>query len=69
MDDDPNRTVTSQDEVYADLDSRVSPLDPNMSSVASYSPIYNDSSAEYNPVIIHQLVTQDGTVQGDQYIR
>lgn len=68
VDDDPNRTVTSQDEVYAELDSRVSPLDPNMSSVASYSPIYNDSSAEYNPVIIHQLVTQDGTVQGDQYI-
>ncbi|CAG9856821.1 unnamed protein product [Phyllotreta striolata] len=58
----------SQDEVYAEFNSRVSPLDPNMSSVARYSPIYNDTSAEYNPVVIHQLVSEDGTVQNDQYI-
>lgn len=34
----------------------VSPLDPNMSSVASYSPIYSESSSTFNnPVVVHQL--------------
>ncbi|XP_057653283.1 PR domain zinc finger protein 10-like [Diorhabda carinulata] len=65
---DPNTPVTSQNEVYSEFDSHVSPLDPNMGSVANYSPVYNDSPAEYNPVVIHQLVTQDGAVQNEQFI-
>ncbi|KAG5897474.1 hypothetical protein JTB14_031100 [Gonioctena quinquepunctata] len=65
--DDANPSIT-QSEVYSDFDPHVSPLDPNMSSVARYSPVYNEPSTEYNPVVIHQLVTQDGTVQSEQYI-
>ncbi|XP_072378208.1 PR domain zinc finger protein 10-like [Diabrotica undecimpunctata] len=66
--DDPNGVITSQAEVFSDFDSHVSPLDPNMSSVADYSSVFNESSADYNPVVIHQLITQDGTVQNEQYI-
>ncbi|CAH1998931.1 unnamed protein product [Acanthoscelides obtectus] len=63
----PNSAPTQQ-EVYSDFDPHVSPLDPNMSSVARYSPVYNEAVSEYNPVVIHQLVSQDGTVQNEQYI-
>lgn len=60
---DPN---LSQDQAtsFADFEDHVSPLDPNMSSVARYSPVYTADAATYgNPVVVTQLVT-DGT--GDQ---
>lgn len=46
----------------------MSPLDPNMSSVARYSPVYTESSAEFNPVVIHQLVAPEDNVQNQQYV-
>nr|CAI5866381.1 unnamed protein product [Callosobruchus analis] len=65
---DASNNVPSQPGVYSDFDSHVSPLDPNMSSVARYSPVYNEAVSDFNPVVIHQLVTQDGTVENEQYI-
>ncbi|KAJ8941230.1 hypothetical protein NQ318_015662 [Aromia moschata] len=59
--------TTSQPETFTDFDPHVSPLDPNMSSVARYSPVYSEPS-EFNPVVIHQLVTQDSNVQNDQFV-
>lgn len=50
--------MTSPETVYSNFEQHVSPLDPNMSSVARYSPVYSDSSASYNnSVIVHQLVS------------
>ncbi|CAG9819415.1 unnamed protein product [Phaedon cochleariae] len=66
--DDASSNITTQSEVYSDFDQHVSPLDPNMSSVARYSPVYNEPSNEYNPVVIHQLISQDGTVQHEQFV-
>lgn len=54
-------------ETYTDFDQHVSPLDPNMSSVARYSPVYNEQSTEFNPVVIHQLVTQDTNTHSEQF--
>lgn len=65
---DASTNLTSQTEAYSDFKHHVSPLDPNMSSVARYSPVYNDSSTEFNPVVIHQLVTPEDNVQNQQYI-
>lgn len=39
-----------------DFESHVSPLDPNMSSVARYSPIYTNSNSFTNPVVVTRLV-------------
>nr|CAH7755872.1 unnamed protein product [Callosobruchus chinensis] len=64
---DPNN-VPTQPGGFSDFDPHVSHMDPNMSSVARYSPVYNEAVSEFNPVVIHQLVTQDGTVQNEQYI-
>lgn len=57
----------TQTDTYTDFDQHVSPLDPNMSSVARYSPVYNEQSTEYNPVVIHQLVTQDTNAHSEQF--
>lgn len=46
----------------------MSPLDPNMSSVARYSPVYTEPSAEFNPVVIHQLVAPDDSIQNQHYV-
>lgn len=61
-------SLTTQTETYSDFDHHVSPLDPNMSSVARYSPVYTESSAEFNPVVIHQLVAPEDNVQNHQYV-
>lgn len=45
---------------FNNYEQHVSPLDPNMSSVARYSPVYTDppTNPSYNnSVIVHQLVT------------
>lgn len=47
-----------------------------MSSVARYSPVYNDPPAttgasvtEFNPVVIHQLVSsEESSVQNEQFV-
>lgn len=39
-----------------------------MSSVARYSPVYTESSTEFNPVVIHQLVAPEDSVQNQQYV-
>lgn len=62
-----NNVGVTQPESYTDFDQHVSPLDPNMSSVARYSPVYNEQSTEFNPVVIHQLVTQDTNAHGEQF--
>lgn len=49
----------TQQETFTDFDQHVSPLDPNMSSVARYSPVYAETQSEYNPVVIHQLVQSE----------
>lgn len=43
---------------FNSYESHVSPLDPNMSSVARYSPVYTETTSNSfnNPVIVHQLV-------------
>ncbi|EFA10480.2 PR domain zinc finger protein 10 isoform X1 [Tribolium castaneum] len=51
-------------ENFADFEQHVSPLDPNMSSVARYSPVYSEPTTEYNPVVIHHLV-QPNSSQSD----
>lgn len=53
-----SETSLSPESVYNELEQHVSPLDPNMSSVAQYSPIYtSDSSVSYNsPIVVTQLV-------------
>lgn len=51
---------------YNTYDSHVSPLDPNMSSVARYSPVYTEptpSPSFNNPVIVHQLVPPSETTE------
>ena len=60
----PAVSLAQPQDNYTDFEQHVSPLDPNMSSVARYSPVYSEPSAEYNPVVIHQLVQQDN-VQND----
>ncbi|RZC31881.1 PR domain zinc finger protein 10-like, partial [Asbolus verrucosus] len=55
----PTVNLTQPQDGYNDFEQHVSPLDPNMSSVARYSPVYSEPSTEYNPVVIHQLVQQD----------
>lgn len=45
---------------FNNYEQHVSPLDPNMSSVARYSPVYSDPPTNpsfNNPVIVHQLVS------------
>lgn len=51
---------------YNHFEQHVSPLDPNMSSVARYSPVYNqnEQSNEFNPVI--QLVSHPEPPQSTQ---
>ncbi|KAJ8928027.1 hypothetical protein NQ314_019438, partial [Rhamnusium bicolor] len=68
MDDSTGNIATTQPETYTDFDPHVSPLDPNMSSVARYSPVYNEPTTEFNPVVIHQLVTQNSNVQSEQFV-
>lgn len=47
-----------QESTFAtDFEPHVSPLDPNMSSVARYSPIYTDSHSFANPVVVTRLVS------------
>lgn len=65
---DTSSNLTTQTEPYSDFEHHVSPLDPNMSSVARYSPVYTESSAEFNPVVIHQLVAPEDNVQNQQYV-
>lgn len=65
---DTTANLTTQTEPYSDFEHHVSPLDPNMSSVARYSPVYTESSAEFNPVVIHQLVAPEDNVQNQQYV-
>ncbi|KAF7279150.1 hypothetical protein GWI33_007562 [Rhynchophorus ferrugineus] len=67
----PTNDTSSQvnQESYADFTPQVSPLDPNMSSVAQYSPVpaqYNENNDnEIGPIVIQQYVTQEGdTNQG-----
>lgn len=67
------RALEPHTENYNDFEQHVSPLDPNMSSVARYSPVYNDSPAgtvaEFNPVVIHQLIaSEESSVQNDQFV-
>lgn len=59
--------IPTQQENFPEFDPHVSTLDPNMSSVARYSPIYSEPSTEFNPVVIHQLATADNNVQNDQF--
>lgn len=60
--------MTTPTETYSNFEHHVSPLDPNMSSVARYSPVYTESSTEFNPVVIHQLVAPEDNVQSQQYV-
>lgn len=54
-------------ETYNDFESHVSPLDPNMSSVARYSPIYNaDSNSFNNPIVVTRLVSNSNN--GTNYV-
>jgi hypothetical protein len=55
----PSVSLAQPPDNFSDFEQHVSPLDPNMSSVARYSPVYSEPSTEYNPVVIHQLVQQD----------
>lgn len=50
---------------FSSYEQHVSPLDPNMSSVARYSPVYSDATTPNytNPVIVHHLTT---TPENDQ---
>ncbi|CAH0554572.1 unnamed protein product [Brassicogethes aeneus] len=48
--------LATQQEVFSDFDTHVSPLDPNMSSVARYSPVYNEPTNDFSPIV---FVTQD----------
>lgn len=52
---------------FADFEDHVSPLDPNMSSVARYSPVYTaaDSASYGNSVVVTQLVSDPTTEQTD----
>lgn len=63
----PTNDTSSQvtQESYADfITPQVSPLDPNMSSVAQYSPVptqYNENNDnQIGPIVIQQYVTQEG---------
>lgn len=47
--------LPSQD-TFNDFEQHVSPLDPNMSSVAGYSPVYNGPTTEFNSIVVHQLI-------------
>ncbi|KAJ8920156.1 hypothetical protein NQ315_011817 [Exocentrus adspersus] len=62
-----DNVVVTQQEPFNDFDQHVSPLDPNMSSVARYSPVYNEQPAEFNPVVIHQLVAHNSGGPNDQF--
>lgn len=54
----PGSNLASPETTYTNFQQHVSPLDPNMSSVARYSPVYSESSGSYNnSVIVHQLVS------------
>jgi hypothetical protein len=55
----PSVSLAQPPDNFSDFEQHVSPLDPNMSSVARYSPVYSEPSTEYSPVVIHQLVQQD----------
>lgn len=57
-----DRSLSPQN-VYNELEQHVSPLDPNMSSAAQYSPVYaSDSTASYsNPIVVAQLVTNNNS--------
>ncbi|KAL3268921.1 hypothetical protein HHI36_008008 [Cryptolaemus montrouzieri] len=57
-------TSLSPVEHFSNFQHHVSTLDPNMSSVARYSPVYNDPSNNFNPVVIHHLVSPE-TNEGD----
>lgn len=53
-------------QTFNNYESHVSPLDPNMSSVARYSPVYSDTTTNpsfNNPVVVHQLVTTENCPQ------
>lgn len=60
----------SQDQTtnYPDFEDHVSPLDPNMSSVARYSPVYTENTSYNNPVIITQLISNGTTNQNENFI-
>lgn len=52
-----NTLSSEQAAQFTDFEEHVSPLDPNMSSVARYSPVYSTDSGSYgNPVVVTQLV-------------
>lgn len=56
--------LASPETVYTNFQQHVSPLDPNMSSVARYSPVYSDAPVSYNnSVIVHQLVSAADSLQ------
>lgn len=56
----PAVNLPQPQESFADFEQHVSPLDPNMGSVARYSPVYSEPTSEYNPVVIHHLVQSNG---------
>lgn len=61
---------TTPQTAFNTYESHVSPLDPNMSSVARYSPVYSETtpSSFSNPVIVHQLVsTPENTQQPNTF--
>ncbi|KAK9877045.1 hypothetical protein WA026_016074 [Henosepilachna vigintioctopunctata] len=53
---------------YSTFQQHVSTLDPNMSSVARYSPVYNDPSNSYNTVVIHPLVSSDAAEEDAEFV-
>lgn len=53
-------------ETYNDFETHVSPLDPNMSSVARYSPVYTESNSFTNPVVVTRLVSNSNN--GTSYV-
>lgn len=66
--DETSSTQPLPHETYTDIVTpHVSPLDPNMSSVARYSPVsvqYQEScNGDLAPIIIHQYVTQENPEQ------
>ena len=52
-------STLSQHQIYNEFEQHISPLDPNMSSVARYSPIYSseNSNTPYgNPIVVTHLI-------------
>lgn len=63
---DSNPNISSC-ENFMNLQEHVGSFDPNMNSIAEYSPVYNDPN-NYNPVVIHHLVSSDAIEESSAFV-